>query len=517
MSKLNIRKRNNGTEVVKIKTDNNFFGGIKTILVAALIALQVAILVVLNLYILELFIAYLLISFILSVGTAMYIISTDRNGYSKSVWTLFVLVFFVFGYFFYWISDQRFFFRKSNKRYDKIFQNHKFPQTSVILPNTKKDVQQDIDYLYNTCRFPAFNNCRSKYFQTGTMLFDDMLKALKKAKKFIFIEYFIIADGVLLKRFMDVLKQKAQRGVEVRILYDDMGCHGRFSRKTKKEMAKAGIKLQAFNRLVPIISMSLNFRDHRKIVVIDGKVAYTGGANLADEYINEKRMHGYWKDSGIRCEGEIVDSFSMVFLRQWVFATKKEEAFDQYFGHFENYQNDAVSVFFADGLEYNTNVAKNMFLQTINKSTDKIWIMTPYFVPEESIIDALRNKAMAGADVRIILPDVPDKEYVYKVSLNNAEKLQRYGVKVYKMDNCFVHSKVLLTSYSAIVGSINMDLRSFYQQFENAVYSTDKTLMKEIKKDFESTLTFCTPIGSPSKNIFKRMVVGILRIFSPLM
>ena len=348
----------------------------------------------------------------------------------------------------------------------------------------------------------------------------DMLLELEKANRFIFLEFFIVADGALFNRIFSILKEKVSAGVDVRVIYDDLGSHKVLSKKAKITLKNAGIKIQPFNRVTPIFSITLNYRDHRKIIIVDGKTAYTGGCNLADEYINEKRMHGYWKDSGVRLDGKAVDGFTLMFLRQWEFLTKTKEDYSQFLGKAKQTVIDSVFVPYADGLDYSKNIGKNVYENMVASAKEKIYIMTPYFIVDDTLTNLLINKAMSGVDVRIIIPEIPDKAFVYGVTRNNAEKLIDHGVKVYCMKQSFVHSKLLLTENSAVVGSINMDLRSFYQQFECAVYTDDKKVKQEVLIDFESTFNDCQLITEKNKlrnHLIYRAFAGVMQIFAPFM
>ncbi len=517
-----IRKlaKSSDINVLKIKTERNNLGALKTFLVLLLIAVQFVVFFVSYLYLIWLFQSFFVISFVFSLITCIYVLSTNKNSQSKPIWILFLLLFFGFGYIIYLISDERFFWHKHKKQYNKILQksNAHVPTSAITTKNIS--VKNDCNYLQSAGNFVSYTNTDTKYFSSGTKLFDSILKDLKNARQFIFIEYFIISDGVLLERFFNILKQKVQQGVDVRIIYDDLGSHGTFKRKTKKLIKQSGIKLFAFNKLLPRFNALLNYRDHRKIVVIDGKVAYTGGANLADEYINEKRTHGYWKDAGIRIEGAGVDGFSLIFLRQWEFVTKQPVEFEKHLNKYTNTNNTSLIVPYADGLEYSDNIGKNTYLNMIANANKKLYIMSPYFIIDDTIKNVLINKAKSGVDIRIILPDIADKKFVYVISRNNAEKLLQYGIKVYTIKNSFVHSKVMLNEHSAIVGSINMDLRSFYQQFESAVYLNDQQTMAQIEDDFKAVFNTCTQINE--KNLKRnrlsfRIIAGIMNIISPFM
>ena len=304
-----------------------------------------------------------------------------------------------------------------------------------------------------------------------------IMNLLNQSKKYVYITTpYLIVDNELMR----AIENTAIRGVDIRIIYDDMGCHGKLKNKTKKAIKKLGIKMQPYNKFVPVFNLAQNLRDHRKIVVVDGKVAFTGGANLADEYINEKQIYGYWKDAGIKIEGNATNNLTLAFLRQWEYLTKQEVNYESFLINNNYYQNDSVVVPFVSGPEYTSSVAKEMFVNIMSSAEEKLYIFTPYFVPEETITNILIAKAKSGVDVRIILPDVADKKYVYVVSRDYAERLISSGVKVYTMTNSFVHSKVIANEHSCIVGSINTDLRSFYQQFESAVYTNDQSVLTMI-------------------------------------
>lgn len=506
---------------VKVKTESNGLGVLKTFIVLLLIALQAGVLVLSYLYFLSLFQWYVTFSLIMSFTICIYVMSSDYHGQAKAMWVLFLIVCFGFAYIIYIFSDKRVLFAKSRKRYNKILKKNENLQTQIDLSTINcEEIKSDCQYLYNTGKFVASTNSKTTYYSSGTQLFDSILEEIEKAKDFIFIEYYIIANGIVFNRIFDILQQKAQSGVDVRIIYDDMGSHGTLKRKTKKQIVSSGIKLYSFNRLVPIFNIALNLRDHRKIVVVDGKVAFTGGANLADEYTNEKRMHGYWKDSGIKVEGSAVDNLTMAFLSQCEFLTNKEIDYQRYLNKADDFKVDGAVVPFVSGPNYPMSISQNIYANQISHANEKLYIMTPYFVPDETITNLLKNKARSGVDVRIILPDVADKKFVYIVSRNNAEKLMADGVKVYTMTHSFVHSKVILTENSAIVGSINMDLRSFNQQFESAVLLNDKLTLQAIDKDFDYTMTYSREITDKDKKRNKlhfRILAGLFNLISPFM
>ena len=277
-------------KLVKIKTEHNNSGAIKVGVFAFLVALQLAIALTLYYTVAMAFQWYFLIATALSLITCLYVLASDKSGHSKAVWIIFLLVGSSVSFIFYILSEEKLLFAKHRRLFKAVFtETEQYKPQSVDYSSAKTEVKNDINYLTESGKFPVFNNTDVKYYPSGASFFDDVLEDLKTAQKFVFMEFFIIADGVLLNRTLDILAQKVAGGVDVRLIYDDVGSRA-LPRKTKKRIKNLGIKLIPFNRLIPRFNVALNYRDHRKIIVIDGKTAYTGGVKLADEYVNEKRM-----------------------------------------------------------------------------------------------------------------------------------------------------------------------------------------------------------------------------------
>lgn len=505
--------------VVRVRTEKN--GRVlKMMSFALLIALQVAVLLTLYFIYLGALQWYVVLSLILSLISTLHVLASDKNGQTKAIWVLFLMVGFTIGFIAYVLSSEKIFFGKASRRYKKIFARAE-QYTPEYVANTQLSpkVENDVTFLRNGGNFPAFNDSEIKYFPSGSQLFDDVLEELERAEKFIFMEFFIVADGVLLKRFCNILYRKIQEGVDVRLIIDGLGSHGPLAHRTKCELQKAGVKLYRFNRLLPHFTFAMNLRDHRKIIVVDGKTAYTGGCNLADEYVNEKRLHGYWKDNGVRVRGKAVDGLTLIFLRNWEFVSKKSEDYSAYLGLWEASDNPSTVVPYADGKDYKQDIVRGLYAGIMASAEKKLYIMTPYFVPDEETMHLLTRKALSGVDVRLILPGIPDKSYVYIVSLDNARKLEASGVKVLLMRQGFVHSKVVYSENCVSVGSANIDLRSYYNQFENGVYTDDPAFMREVEQDFEVTFVFSEELDRKTVRypFFNRILSGILRLFSPLM
>ncbi len=513
------RRRQRFTEdkLVKIRTEHNNIGLFKTCLAAFLILAQLGIIVGLSTLPALALRWYLMILAVVSVLSALSVLSSHRNNQAKAVWVFFILVFFFGGFIIYFMSNDKYMYARARRRHRDIFVRSAGFVPPYAPVNAPSGIGSVCSYLNNAGGFASYRNTRLEYFPSGAALFDDVLESLKSARSFIFIEYYAVADGVLLNRIWDVLEEKLKQGVKVKMLYDDVGSRA-FSHRMRKKMRAAGAEVRVFSRLLSRFTFAMNYRDHRKIIVVDGKTAYTGGSNIADEYVNEKHMHGYWKDTGLKVEGEAVDAFTLFFLRQWEFVTGRKSDYSPYFGRFDRIESDSVAAPYVDGPEYGLTICKSVFENVISSAARRLYIMTPYFIPDDSVVQALANKAMSGVDVRIILPSVPDKYYVYLVTRDNAEKLIKYGVKIYYLRDSFVHSKLVLTESCAVVGTVNFDMRSFYQQFEDGVVTDDFSVVAAVAQDFENTFPDCENPAKASKGgIVRTAAVGLLRLVSPLM
>lgn len=515
MSKKYKRIPKKTEEIYKIKTDSNFIGLLRLGFLGILILGQLAILVYFAAVATEFFPWYILISFGLSIICALNALVSDRNSLSKAVWILFVLVFFFVGYIVYFLASSKLFFFNDKGKYKKIFR-----RTRAWIPPSESKGNEVCQYLFNIGGFQTYQDTKLRYYHTGSLFFDDVLWELSKAKEYVFIEFFIFSSGVLLERILKILEPKIKEGLDVRIIYDAFGSHAKLKNADLSKIKKLGIQIYPFKRLAPILAFSQNYRDHRKFVIIDGKVAYTGGANIGDEYTNEKRMYGYWKDEGIKVEGKAVDRMVFDFLRHYEFVSGREEDYRKYMGKSQGITNPSNVVPYVDGLDYPAPIGKNVYLKVMMRAEKFLYIMTPYFVVDDTLYDVLKNKARSGVDVRILLPDVPDKPFVYMVSMANAESLIASGVKIYKLTNSFVHSKVMLNEKETVIGSINLDLRSFYQQFESAIYTDDQEMRNAVGRDFSSSFGHSIHISkdvAKHHHFFFRIFATLLQVWSPLM
>ena len=314
-----------------------------------------------------------------------------------------------------------------------------------------------------------------------------MLEELKKAEKFIFFEYFIVNHGEMWNSILEILEEKAKKGVDVRVMYDDLGCLSTLKSSYPKELDKKGIKCVAFNKLKPFAGVIMNNRDHRKILVIDGKVAFSGGINIADEYINKITKYGHWKDNAIRVKGDAVWNYTVMFLSIWNSFRHEDGDYTKFKYKFDNNINNGFVIPYGETPLDEEVTGEDIYLNIINQANKYVYIFTPYLIIDTDVINALNLAAKRGVDVRVVIPGIPDKKVVYTLSESYVEPLIKGGVKVYKYTPGFVHSKVFVADDNiATVGTINMDYRSLYLHFECGCYFENVDVIKDIKKRFNS-------------------------------
>ncbi len=378
-------------------------------------------------------------------------------------------------------------------------------------------------YLRMHSGSPVYENTAVKYYKIG----DDALKAiiddLKKAKDFIFLEFFIINQtSSVWKEIVDILKDKAKKGVEVRIMYDGMGCLNILPREYPSMLKKFGIKCKIFSPIMPLLSTYQNNRDHRKICVVDGKIAYTGGINLADEYANRIVRFGHWKDCAIRLEGEAVAGFTAMFLNIW--DGDEDNQCDDYRYYIDksekSVKSDGFVIPFGDCPLDNVAVGKRVYLDNLNNAKKYAHIMSPYLVIDSEMYETMRYAAQRGVDVKIIMPHIPDKKYAFYLARSYYKELLEAGIQIYEYIPGFVHSKLSVADGErAVVGTINHDYRSLYLHYECAVYLLDVPQIEDIEYDFNETLKSCckiTPEIYKSYPLYQRIFGKFARILAPL-
>ena len=412
-----------------------------------------------------------------------------------------------------------------SKLLKNIFKSEKEYQQYLIQDiKIRKEIDEnDLDnlkYIVDRSKYPVTKNNKITYYDYGEKFYPELLKELNKAEKFIFLEYFIINKGQMWDGILKILKEKASHGVEVRILYDDMGSIAMLSTKYPNELKKMGIKCIPFNKVSPFKGIFMNNRDHRKMTIIDGKVAFSGGVNLSDEYININSKLGIWKDNGIKIEGDAIWNLTIMFLTMWNANIKEDKDILKFKYEFKNTEKiDGYVVPYGVAPLHEDLIGEDVYINIINSAKKYLYIMTPYLIIDTDMTNALIRAAKRGVDVKIIVPGIPDKKIVYTQTSSFFELLSNGGVKIYKFTKGFVHSKVYVSDDKrAVVGTINMDYRSLYLHFENGIYMENVKEIKDVKKDMDETLKDCKKLNDKDikSSIFKSIWQSILRLFAPL-
>ncbi len=460
------------------------------------------------------------------ISVVIRIIASDDNPDYKVPWLLFVLIIPIVGFMLYFM----FYSRKLQKRFIRRLENlksHTYEQEDkelfTVLQEENPAMAAQARMLCKVADAHLFTNTKQEYFSLGEDMFQSMLVDLEKAEKFIYMEYFIIEEGKFWNSILDILKRKAAQGVEVKVLYDDIGCMMTLPGDYHKILGKYGIKATPFSRLKGNADSEFNNRSHRKMTVIDGKIGYTGGVNIADEYINEVVKFGHWKDTGLRLEGEAVWELTKLFLVDFGINVKKQTEFrtDLYPKH-ESLKAKGYLIPFGDGPHpiYEHRVGKSVIQNMLSSATKYAWMTSPYLIIDNDLCTDLENAALRGVDVRIIVPHVPDKKVIFNMTQSFYYRLMKAGVKIYEYKPGFVHAKSYLTDDEcAMIGTINLDYRSLVHHFENGVWMYRCDAVDALKKDMEDMFDKCIEITLDmlKTNIFQRIIRAIVRIFAPML
>lgn len=463
---------------------------------------------------------------ILSLLVALHVIANPGNGAYKMSWVFLILTLPLFGGLFYILVTKQTSTKMFVKKMDEIGQKSK-PLFELGSPASKKAENENPSHLrliryLKEKGFPAYQNTFTKYLTPGEEKLKCLLEELKKAEKYIFLEYFIIQEGKMWNLIFDILKQKAEEGVDVRVIYDDIGCFFLLPSNFKKKLNQFGIKCMVFNPFRPFLSSVQNNRDHRKIVSIDGKVAFTGGINIADEYINEFEKHGHWKDASVMIKGDGAWALTLIFLQMWELCTSKSENYAYYYPDvFEKTEDcNGYVIPYADSPLDDAPVCSDIYMQIVNNAKDYVYINTPYLIIDECMMNSLKTASKSGVDVRIVTPHIWDKRFVHFTTRSYYKELIESGIKIYEYKPGFIHSKVFVSDDTvATVGTANLDFRSLYLHFECGACILGKETTAEIKDDFLKTLDKCIQIthNDCKKNFFVTILQNIFRLLAPLM
>lgn len=466
---------------------------------------------------------------LLSIGVALHVVWKKGKEAYKVTWILQVLIFPIYGTLFYLMFNRQTQTKKLQDSLEKIYHLHKPFKLydEVVLSQAKNEFKSHgklMHYLSHTGDYPVYSAEEVSYYPIGEDYFKAMLKELKKAEKYIFFEFFIVAEGRMWQEMLDVMTEKAEQGVDVRVMYDDIGSFVTLPKTIQASLENKGIKSRVYNPFHPIVTSSQNNRDHRKVLSIDGKVAFTGGINIADEYINEIERFGHWKDNGIRLKGRGAWGLTLIFLELW--QTMDEQLESQELTQLEpdfQYLREISTGYvqpFADSPTDTTNIGEHVLIKLIHAAETSVWIYTPYLILDENLEVALTLAARSGVDVRIVTPKQWDKYLVHITTRSYYKELMDAGVKIYEYSKGFMHAKtILIDNEVAEVGTINFDYRSLYLHFENAVviYGTDA--IKDIQQDMADTIDQSEQISEKDvkQSTAAKITRSILRLFAPLM
>lgn len=454
--------------------------------------------------------------------------SSDKSAY-KIAWIIPIILFPIFGGLFYLVLGNRRINPRMQRKMAQIkLHGEKSMASSEPIIQELAEVDQhaanQARYIQNHGAFPIYKHTFSRFFPLGELAFQAMLKELKRAKRYIFLEYFIIEPGTMWDSILDILVEKVKEGVDIRLIYDDLGCAFTLPRNYATKLENLGIKTARFHPLKPILSARLNNRDHRKIMVIDGHTGFTGGINLADEYINAFEKHGHWKDSAFLIKGEAVWSLAVMFLTMWEYLRGTLEDLESFkpasLAQAPNGTTGYIQPFGDNPLDGEA-VGETVYLNLISRAKNYVYINTPYLILDNEMIVALANAAKAGVDVRIVTPHFPDKALVHTVTRSYYPVLLQSGVRIYEYTPGFMHSKTFVADDEiAVVGTINLDYRSLYLHFENGVWLYKTPSVMQIKDDFLETLHVCQEIDLTvytNLSASRRLKWAALRLLAPLL
>ena len=502
---------------------SKYYGIIRGFTVGIAFFLQIGIIIFLAVYLMRYSIyAY----FVLELVSVITVFTLVNNAESyKLSWIIIILVLPVAGLFLYFMWGRKRvnsrYFRRLRELDNQMMQSLKQDESVVHDLERQHPNKVQISRYLRKEGFPIYNNTKATYYKVGEDVLSAMLEDIKNAKKFVFMEYFIVSDGKVWSDILEELTKKAKEGVEIKLLFDDFGTLRINTHAFREDIKNRGIHMCIFNPIHrDMARMSFNYRNHKKITVIDGNIAYTGGFNLADEYANYIQRFGHWKDSGVRLYGEGAYSFSF-FLDMWRVGQETEICNEDYKPDVSVTESGYVQPFMGGPHRNPHNPTEGVYTRMINKARDYIYITTPYLVLDQSMRDDLTSAAQSGVDVRIIVPRVYDKWYVYMVNVSNYGNLMEAGVHIYEYKPGFIHAKnVISDDECAICGTINTDYRSFYLHYECGVFLSEMDAIKDMKEDFLKTLIQCEEMSLEKwvkRPIGNKIMQSALKILSPLL
>lgn len=480
-----------------------------------------------------------------TVCMVLYLINSQIDPTAKITWLIVIMLVPVFGALLFWYTQSETGHRAEKKRLESILDATKdmLPQDETVIRGLEQDNPGEAalaGYIRRSGCFPVFADTQVTFFPLGEDKFAEMLRQLEQAKQYIFMEYFIVEEGLMWGSILEILARKVKEGVEVRVMYDGTCEFSTLPHNYPKKLQALGIKCKAFSPMSPFLSTHYNYRDHRKILVIDGHTAFTGGVNLADEYINHIEKYGHWKDTAVMLKGGAAKSFALMFLQMWNI-TERSEEYDKYLNvpvpapacpmperqmperqpAMQPQCTDGYVIPYGDCPLDADKVGERVYMDILNRATRYVHIMSPYLILDGEMETALKFAAEKGVDVKLILPGIPDKAAPYALAKTHYKSLLASGVKIYEYTPGFVHAKVFVSDdCRAVVGTINLDYRSLYHHFECAAYLYRTACIAEIEADFEKTLEKCRLVTNEtirSEKYSVKIQGAVMKAISPLL
>ena len=483
----------------------------------------IGVMVVLALYVPYFYIAI----FVTAIVSMITIVVSNDNPDYKLIWLFVVVILPLVGLMLYLIFHKRTLPKRTVGRLEKLNDSYSHDDSEAFkeLANKNLLISSQAKSICATANVHLYKNSKLEYYDVGEKMHNAMLETLKKAQKFIFLEYFIVQEGIFWNSILNILIEKAEQGVEVKLVYDDIGCMATLPGNYYKTLTKKyNIQTVLFSKLKGQADGEFNNRSHRKILVIDGQIGFTGGINLADEYINQHERFGHWKDTGIKIEGEAVNELTKLFLTDFYINVKKETQvdFDKYYIAKPAVNAENYLVPFGDAPKpiCDYPVGKMAILNLLNQARRYVYITTPYLIVDNELMKAIENTAVRGVDIRIIVPHIPDKKIVFGMTRSNYRQLIKAGVKVYEYTPGFIHAKSYIADDEyGIIGTINLDYRSLAHHFENGVWIYNDNAILDIKQDFIQTMEKSQYMNEVKQkdNLFTKFINVLVKIFSPLL
>lgn len=457
--------------------------------------------------------------------------SMNKTPSMKMPWFILLLTFPVAGTLIYLIVGLNGSTRKMRLRFEQIDRVlfRFLPQEDHVLSKMEAmdlSVANQARYISKHGPFPVYSDSDIQFFPNAADALEEQKKELRKAEKFIFMEYHAIENLESFREIKEILAKKAQEGLDVRIFYDDMGSITFINYEFIREMRSLGIQCRVFNPVIPLVNLFLNNRDHRKITVIDGKVGFTGGYNLANEYFNITHPYGYWKDTGVKITGNAVRNLTALFLEMWnaIHADDRDDvSFMKFFPLSDEEQREPGTFVqpYGDSPLDSEHVGENVYLNIISAAEKYVWICTPYLIITDEMNRVMGLAAERGVDIRIMTPGIPDKRTIYRITRSHYQRLVVDGVRIFEYSPGFCHAKqVVCDDKVALCGTINFDFRSLYHHFENGVLFANCQAVQDMKLDFEHCFPLCREVTEQYRkpqNLFQRGWNNVLRLFSSLL